>query len=79
MEETSASKWADPEINFHKLDDLPKGKPHTPDAVLKAMKALHAMVHAQARAYGGKNSKLLPVGIAEAPTFKTYLKLLEKD
>ena len=79
MEETNASKWAPAEIDFKKLDDLPKGKPHTPDAVIKAMKALHQMIHAQAKAYGGKDSKLLPVGIAEdAPTFKAYLKLLEK-
>lgn len=78
-EETSASFWAEPEVEFKKLDDLPKGKPHTPDAVIKAMKALHQMVHAQAKAYGGKDSKLLPVGIAEeAPTFKTYLKLLDQ-
>jgi hypothetical protein len=78
MAETSASKWAPAVVKFKKLDDLPKGSPNTPADVMKAMKALHAMVHAQAKAYGGKHSKLLPVGIAEAPTFRTYLKLLDE-
>lgn len=64
--EATPSDWAEPEILFTKLDDLPKGKPHTHDDVMRAMRALHKMVHAQAAAYGGKNSRLLPVGITEA-------------
>lgn len=77
-DEAAASRWAAPVISFKKLDDLPKNRPYTQVDVLKAMSALHKMVAAQAKAYGGKHSKLLPVGIAEAPTFKTYLRLLDE-
>lgn len=62
---SSPSNWALSTIKFKKLDDLPKGKPHTSDAIMAAMRVLHRMIHAQAIAYGGKKSKLLPVGIAE--------------
>lgn len=75
MSETSASKFAAPAVKFKKLK---AGKLNTQDNVLAAMKTLHAMAQAQAKAYGGKHSKLLPVGITEAPTFRTYLKLLER-
>lgn len=37
---------------------------------MAAMKVLHKMIHAQAKAYGGKNSKLLPAGIAEGGLLK---------
>lgn len=60
--------FAAPEVEFKKLDDLPgkgKGKPNTAADIMKAMAVLHKMIHAQAAAYGGKNSKLLPAGIAE--------------
>lgn len=56
--------FAAPVVKFKKLDDLPK-KPHSAKDVQKAMHALHKMVHAQAHSYGGKNGKLLPVGITE--------------
>lgn len=59
------SDFAKPELEFNKLDDLPKGKPHTAADIMKAMAVLHKMIHAQAAHYGGKNSKLLPAGIAE--------------
>jgi len=76
---STPSNFAAPEIKFKKLDDLPgkgKGKPHTAAEIMHAMKILHRMIHAQAEKYGGKDSKLLPAGIAEeAPTFKTFLKL----
>lgn len=65
---SSPSNFAKSEIKFDKLDDLPnkgKGKPHTSDEVMKAMAVLHKMIHAQAQHYGGKESKLLPAGIAE--------------
>ena len=71
---SSPSNFAEPEIKFNKLDDLPGkglGKPHTPDQIMAAMKVLHKMIHAQARAYGGKNSKLLPAGIAEGGLMKS--------
>lgn len=65
--EGSPSDFAPTEIKFKKLDDLPKnGKAYTPAEIMAAMKVLHKMVHAQADAYGGKRSKLLPVGIAES-------------
>lgn len=67
---STPSDWAAAEIEFKKLDDLPKGKPNTGDQVMAAMRALHKMIHAQAKAYGGKNSKLLPVGIAERSLLK---------
>jgi hypothetical protein len=68
---STPSDWAPSEVEFKKLDDLPKGKPNTGDAVMAAMRALHKMIHAQAKAYGGKNSKLLPVGIAETSLLKS--------
>ncbi len=78
---SSPSNFAKPEIKFDKLDDLPNkgfGKPHSVEAVMKAMRVLHKMIHQQAEHYGGKDSKLLPAGIAEdAPTFKTFLKLCD--
>lgn len=64
MKETNASKWAAPEIPFDKMDDMPK-KPYTPADIMAALKILYKQVHAQSDAYGGKDSKLLPVGIAE--------------
>jgi hypothetical protein len=76
---SNASDWAPPEIDFDKLDDLPKGRPHTQQEVMAALKVLFKMIHAQARAYGGKNSKLLPVGIAEGkPTFAQFNALVDK-
>lgn len=65
---SSPSNFARPKVRFKRLDDLPnkgKGAPHTADEIMAAMKVLHRMVHAQAAAYGGEHSKLLPVGIAE--------------
>ena len=62
---SSPSNWAKPIIKFDKLDDLPK-KPYTPEEIMAAMKILYRQVHAQSEAYGGKDSKLLPVGIAES-------------
>lgn len=68
-------------IKFKKLDDLPnkgKGKPYTPDQIMKAMAVLHKMIHKQAEYYGGEDSKLLPAGIAEeAPSFKQFLVIYE--
>ncbi len=69
----SPSDFAPPEIEFNKLDDLPnkgKGKPHTAADIMKAMAVLHKMIHAQAKHYGGKESKLLPAGIAEGSLLK---------
>lgn len=51
-------------MTFKKLDDLPK-HPHSYKEIMKAMAELHRQATAQSHAYGGKNSKLLPVGIAE--------------
>jgi coenzyme F420-reducing hydrogenase alpha subunit len=65
LREGNPFDFVEPEVKFKKLDDLPKGRPHTPDEIMKAMHALHKMVHAQAAAYGGKHGKLLPVGITE--------------
>lgn len=67
---SSPSDFAKPVVKFDKLDDLPK-KAHTPDAIMAAMKALHKMIHAQAKHYGGKHSKLLPAGIAENSLLKS--------
>lgn len=75
---SSPSDFAKSEILFKLLDDLPKGKPYTHDEIMDAMKILFKMVHAQSDAYGGKNSKLLPAGIAERITFKQYLSLLSE-
>lgn len=64
---SSPSDFAKSEIKFDKIDDLPKGgKAATADQIMAAMRVLHKMIHAQAHAYGGKNSKLLPAGIAES-------------
>lgn len=72
------SDFQPPVIQFKKLDDLPPGRPNTSDEVMRAMTVLHKMLHAQSEAYGGKDSKLLAAGIAEAaPTFKTFLRLCE--
>lgn len=71
---SSPSDFAAPEIEFKKLDDLPGkglGKAYTPDQIMAAMKVLHKMIHAQAKAYGGKNSKLLAAGIAEGSLLQT--------
>jgi hypothetical protein len=68
---STPSDWAPAVVKFDKLDDLPKGKPNTGDQIMAAMRALHKMIHAQAHAYGGKNSKLLPVGIAEKSLLKS--------
>lgn len=65
----SPSDFAPSEIEFNKLDDLPNkglGKPHTPEQIMAAMRVLHKMIHKQAEHYGGKDSKLLPAGIAES-------------
>ena len=35
------------------------------------------MIHAQAKAYGGAHSKLLPVGIAEMPLLQSFAQLDE--
>jgi hypothetical protein len=75
---STPSDWAAPVIKFKKLDDLPKGAPNTADQVMVAMRALHKMVHAQALAYGGKNSKLLPVGITEAPLLQQVTRQLDE-
>lgn len=74
---SSPSDWAPAEVKFKKLDDLPKGKPNTAAQVMQAMKALHRMIHAQAKAYGGTHSKLLPVGIAETSLLKSVAQLDE--
>ena len=65
-------------IKFKKLDDLPKGAPHTADEVMKAMAVLHKMIHMQAQKYGGKKSKLLPAGIAENSLLQ-QVSLCEED
>jgi hypothetical protein len=75
----SPSDFAPAIIKFKKLDSLPRGTVHSSDDVMKAMVVLHRMIHAQAQAYGGKNSKLLPVGIAEHCSFKTFLTLCEES
>ena len=56
---------------FKKLDDLPKGKPNSYEDVMKAMAVLFKMVTRQSHAYGGKNSKLLPAGIAETSLLRS--------
>ena len=48
------------------LDDLPKGRPHTYAEIMTAMTVLHKMLIAQSHAYGGKNSRYIPAGIAES-------------
>lgn len=63
---STPSDFSKSPISFTKLDDLPKGgKAYSQFEVLKAMLVLHKMNHKQSDAYGGKNSKLYPVGIAE--------------
>lgn len=72
----SPSDFAKPEIKFKKLDDLPnkgKGPAYSPSDIMTAMKALHKMIHAQAAAYGGPHSKLLPAGIAETSLLKSVV------
>lgn len=76
MKEGSPSDFAKPEIKFKKLDDLPnkgKGPAYSPSDIMIAMKALHKMIHAQAAAYGGPHSKLLPAGIAETSLLKSVV------
>jgi hypothetical protein len=74
---SSPSNWTKTPVKFHRLNDLPKGKPNTGDEVMKAMMALHKMVAAQAKAYGGKDSKLLKVGIAEGSLLQAVTQLDE--
>lgn len=64
---SSPHKFAKSKIKFNKIDDLPKdGIPASQEQVMRAMSVLYKMIHAQSLAYGGKNSKLLPAGIAES-------------
>lgn len=63
---SSPSNFSKPKIRFKKLNDLPKGRAYTGAEILAAMKVLNHMIHDQAKAYGGKESKLLPAGIAES-------------
>lgn len=65
-------------MSFKKLDDLPKGKPHTYDDVMKAMTELHRLVLKQSEAYGGKNSKLIRAQVTEGSLLKS-LENLEED
>lgn len=81
---SSPSNFAAPEVKFNKLDDLPgkgKGKAYSPAEIMKAMKVLHKMIHAQAKAYGGKHSKLLAAGIAEGSLLQSVAntELVEDD
>ena len=55
-----------------KLDDLPKGKPHTYADVMRAMAELHKLVMKQSEAYGGKNSKLIRAQVTEGSLLKTF-------
>lgn len=74
---STPSDWAKPVVKFKKLDDLPKGDPSTGEQVMNAMRALFKMVSKQSDMYGGKNSKLLPVGIAENSLLKSFQNLDE--
>jgi hypothetical protein len=74
---SSPSNWTKTPVKFHRLNDLPKGKPNTAAEVMVAMQALHKMVAAQAKAYGGKDSKLLKVGIAENSLLQSVTQLDE--
>lgn len=77
---STPSDFAEQPVKFKKLDDLPGkgfGKPHTAAEVMAAMKVLHQMIHAQAKAYGGKNSKLVPAGITETSLLKSVTQLDE--
>ena len=74
---SSPSDFAPAKIKFKKLDHLP-AKPYSPAEINSAMHVLYRQVVAQSDAYGGKFSKLLPVGIAELNTsgmitFKKFL------
>lgn len=66
---------------FKKLDDLPKGKPHSYADVMKAMAELHKLVMKQSEAYGGKNSKLIRAQVTEESILKSFesLTLAEDD
>lgn len=55
-----------------KLDDLPTGKPHSYEDVMKAMAELHKLVLKQSAAYGGKNSKYLPAHVVEGSLLKQF-------
>lgn len=57
---------------FKKLDDLPKGKPHSYADVMRAMSELHKLVMKQSEAYGGKNSKLIRAQVTEDSLLKTF-------
>lgn len=70
---SSPSDFAKPEIKFKKLASLPSDKPYSFADVMAAMKVLHKMIHAQAKAYGGKGSKLLQAGIAESALLKSIV------
>lgn len=74
---STPSDWAKPVVKFKKLDDLPKGAPSTGDQVMAAMRMLFKMVTKQSDMYGGKNSKLLPVGITETSLLKSFQNLDE--
>lgn len=63
--------------DFKKLDDLPKGRPHTYDEVMKAMGVLHKLILAQSHAYGGKHSKYIPAQVVETSLLKAVHKSLE--
>lgn len=69
--------FAKPVIKFDKIDDMPK-KPHTYETVMKALRALHKMVHAQAEHYGGKHGKLLPAQIAETTLLGQLINLQQE-
>lgn len=69
--------FAKSDHQFQKLDDLPKDKPHSIDAVMKAMKALNHMLHKQAEHYGGKDTKLTQAGIAEGSLIRRAASDLE--
>lgn len=56
--------------SFKKLDDLPKGEPHSYEDVMKAMAELHKLVLKQSEAYGGKNSKYIPAQVLEGSLFQ---------
>jgi hypothetical protein len=74
---SSPSNWSKTPVKFRRLNDLPKGKPNTGADVMAAMQALHRMVSAQAKAYGGEDSKLMKVGIAETSLLQSVTQLDE--
>lgn len=76
---STPSDFAKSDIKFDKIDDLPKGKVATADQIMAAMRVLNKMIHAQAKAYGGKNSKLLPAGIAEGTLLQSVAMQLDEE